>query len=244
MPASVARPAAVAEGGHRGALTRHRQAGLLPVVQTLMQRNSGMTDAPPSRIVPVSLTGRHVELVPLSKEHEEDLKAAVRDGESWRLWYTSIPAPDHMMAEIVRRLALQNTGSMLPFTVLARPSGRIVGMTTFMNIDSAGPRVEIGSTWYAQSVRRTALNTEAKLLLLTRAFDHLGCLAVEFRTHVFNQQSRRAIERLGAKLDGILRSHQRSANGTLRDTCVYSIVAAEWPTVRAHLTWTLEGDDR
>ena len=124
---------------------------------------------------------------------------------------------------------------MLPFTVVDRASDRIVGMTTFMNIDRAGPRVEIGSTWYAASVRRTALNTEAKLLLLTHAFDHLDCLAVEFRTHAFNQQSRRAIERLGAKLDGVLRSHQRATNGTLRDTYVYSIVAAEWPTVRTHL---------
>ena len=203
-----------------------------------------MAEGPTSTIQPITLTGRHVELVPLSKSHEEDLKDAVRDGESWRLWYTSIPAPDRMKDEIARRLALRDKGSMLPFTVVARPSGRIVGMTTFMNIEPAGPRVEIGSTWYAQSVRRTALNTEAKLLLLTHAFEALGSLAVEFRTHSFNQQSRRAIERLGAKLDGILRCHQRAANGTLRDTCVYSIVAAEWPTVQAHLTWALERDDR
>ena len=203
-----------------------------------------MAEATTSSIRPIALTGKHVELVPLSKDHEEELKAAVRDGESWQLWYTSIPAPDRMGTEIARRLALQEKGSMLPFSVVARPSGRIVGMTTFMNIEPEGPRVEIGSTWYAQSVRRTALNTEAKLLLLTHAFDRLGCLAVEFRTHVFNQQSRRAIERLGAKLDGILRSHQRAANGTLRDTCVYSIVAAEWPTVRAHLAWQIDKHDR
>lgn len=107
----------------------------------------------------------------------------------------------------------------------------------------AGPRVEIGSTWYAQSGQRTPLNTEAKLLLLGHAFEHLDCLAVEFRTHFFNHQSRRAIERLGAKLDGVLRSHQRALNGTLRDTCVYSIIAAEWPTVRSHLSWKLQRNE-
>jgi len=137
--------------------------------------------------------------------------------------------------EIERRLGLQEKGSMLPFTVIERGSGRIVGMTTYMNIDAAGPRVEIGSTWYAKSVQRTALNTEAKLLLLGHAFETLNCLAVEFRTHFFNHASRRAIERLGAKLDGILRSHLRTPNGTIRDTCVYSIIAPEWPTVKAHL---------
>ena len=140
-----------------------------------------------------------------------------------------------MAAEIDRRLGLQAQGTMLPFTVIDKPAGRVVGMTTYMNIDLAGPRVEIGSTWYAKSVQRTPLNTEAKLLLLTHAFDTLDCLAVEFRTHFLNHQSRRAIERLGAKLDGVLRQHTRMANGTLRDTCVYSIVPAEWPSVRANL---------
>jgi RimJ/RimL family protein N-acetyltransferase len=186
-------------------------------------------------IQPVILAGEHVELRPLSPDHAEGLKAAVAEGELWTLWYTAIPSPDEMDDEIARRLRLQDAGSMLPFTVVERPSGRIVGMTTYMNIDAAGPRVEIGSTWYGQSVQRSPLNTEAKLLLLSHAFDTLGCLAVEFRTHFFNQQSRRAIERLGAKLDGILRHHMRAKNGTLRDTCVYSIVAPEWPTVHAHL---------
>lgn len=189
---------------------------------------------------PVTLSGRHVELVPLAREHRTALTKAVRDGELWQLWYTAIPSPDEMAAEIDRRLGLQAAGSMLPFTVLDGPGGRVVGMTTYMNIDAAAPRVEIGSTWYARSAQRSALNTEAKLLLLTHAFDTLGCLAVEFRTHFMNQQSRRAIERLGAKLDGVLRSHQRLRDGTLRDTCVYSITAAEWPTVRRHLAWQLE----
>ena len=191
--------------------------------------------APTPSFQPIILAGEHVELRPLSPDHAEGLRAAVAEGELWTLWYTAIPSPDEMDGEIARRLRLQDAGSMVPFTVVERPSGRIVGMTTYMNIDAAGPRVEIGSTWYGQSVQRSPLNTEAKLLLLSHAFDTLGCLAVEFRTHFFNQQSRRAIERLGAKLDGILRHHMRAKNGTLRDTCVYSIVAPEWPTVRAHL---------
>ncbi len=193
----------------------------------------------PSPIQPVTLSGEYVELRPLSLDHDEGLAAAVQDGNLWELWYTSIPRPENIRAEIERRLGLQEKGSMLPFTVVERNSGRIVGMTTYMNIDAAGPRVEIGSTWYAKSVQRTPLNTEAKLLLLGHAFDTLNCLAVEFRTHFFNHTSRRAIERLGAKLDGVLRNHQRTPNGTLRDTCVYSIIASEWPTVRAHLEWKL-----
>jgi RimJ/RimL family protein N-acetyltransferase len=204
----------------------------------------------PSITQPVTLRGQHVSLVPLSLDHHDGLIAAVQDGELWKLWYTSAPEPDKMRAEIERRLALHTAGSMLPFTVLAANSddphpndpnnAQPVGMTTYMNIDNASRRVEIGSTWYAQSVQRTGLNTEAKLLLLGHAFDTLGCIAVEFRTHFMNHQSRRAIERLGAKLDGILRSHQVSPNGTLRDTCVYSIIAPEWPTVRAHLEWQLQ----
>ncbi len=188
---------------------------------------------------PVTLIGQHVTLVPLSHAHHDALVAAASDGELWRLWYTSVPEPDGMQAEIERRLQLAEAGSMLPFTVLGTPSGDVVGMTTYMHIDSTHRRVEIGSTWYAQGVQRTALNTEAKLLLLSHAFDTLGCIAVEFRTHFLNQQSRRAIERLGAKLDGVLRSHQRASDGSLRDTCVYSIIAAEWPAVRAHLEWKL-----
>jgi len=145
-----------------------------------------------------------------------------------------------MRAEIERRLGLQRAGLMLPFTVIEPSTGNAAGMTTLMNIDAANRRVEIGSTWYARRVQRTGLNTEAKLLLLGYAFDTLDCIAVEFRTHFMNHQSRRAIERLGAKLDGILRNHSIASNGTLRDTCVYSILASEWPTVRAHLTWQLQ----
>ena len=188
---------------------------------------------------PVTLRGTHASLVPLARAHATALTEAVCDGELWRLWYTAIPAPEGMAAEIERRLGLQAAGSMLPFAVLDA-TGTPVGMTTYMNIDAANRRVEIGSTWYARRVQRTPLNTECKALLLAHAFDALGCIAVEFRTHRFNTASRRAIERLGAQLDGMLRSHQRSADGSLRDTAVYSIVAAEWPTVRNHLRWQLE----
>ena len=188
---------------------------------------------------PVTLTGRHASLVALQREHADGLAEAVRDGELWKLWYTAIPTPEGVAQEIERRLALQAAGSMLPFTVLDA-TGRTCGMTTYMNIDAAHQRVEIGSTWYARRVQRTPLNTECKLMLLTHAFEALSCIAVEFRTHFFNQQSRRGIERLGARLDGVLRSHSRMSNGTLRDTCVYSIVAAEWPTVKTHLRFQLE----
>ena len=191
----------------------------------------------------VTLTGQHVRLAPLRPEHHNDLVEATCDGELWKLWYTAIPSPEGMAAEIQRRLGLQKAGSMLPFAVLT-PQGQAVGMTTYMNIDAANRRVEIGSTWYRRSVQRTALNTEAKRLLLAHAFESLNCIAVEFRTHWVNQQSRRGIERLGAKLDGVLRSHQINphpgAQGALRDTCVYSIVASEWPNVKAHLDFQLQ----
>ncbi len=189
---------------------------------------------------PISLAGVHVVLEPLSLSHADGLASAVRDGELWRLWYTTIPRPEQMGEEIARRLSLHESGSMLPFAVRTAPSGRLVGMTTYMNIDAANRRLEIGSTWYAKSAQRTPLNTEAKLLLLTHAFETLDCIAVEFRTHFFNQQSRRGIERVGARLDGILRHHQRMPDGTLRDTCVYSVIASEWPCVKANLGWLLE----
>lgn len=187
---------------------------------------------------PLVLQGQHVRLEPLRPEHAPALAEAVMPGRLWELWYTAIPAPERMAAEIDRRLGLLATGGMLPWAVIDT-SGTPVGMTTYMNIDNANQRVEIGSTWYAQRVQRTPLNTEAKRLLLGHAFDTLQCIAVEFRTHRFNTQSRRAIERLGAQMDGILRNHQRAGNGTLRDTVVYSITADEWPTVRTHLDFQL-----
>jgi len=191
-------------------------------------------------IDPVSLIGRYVSLVPLTYSHHDDLVEAVKDGELWGLWYTKIPAPEGVRAEIDRRLDLQRQGSMLAFAVIEQSTQQAVGMTTFMHIDALNRRVEIGSTWYRQRVQRSALNTECKLLLLTHAFERLNCIAVEFRTHFFNMQSRTAIERLGAKLDGILRQHQFASNGTLRDTCVYSILDREWPAVKSHLIHRLQ----
>jgi RimJ/RimL family protein N-acetyltransferase len=196
-----------------------------------------------SWLQPVTLTSGRVTLEPLAHGHAAELAEAVTDGELWRLWYTAIPTPEGMAAEIDRRLKLQAAGSMLPFTVIdggeGSGAGRAVGMTTYMNVDAANRRVEIGSTWYARGTQRSDLNTRCKRLLLGHAFETLGCIAVEFRTHFFNRQSRAAIERLGAKLDGILRSHQVAPNGTLRDTVVYSIIASEWPTVKAHLEFQL-----
>ena len=186
---------------------------------------------------PVTLQSQRVNLEPLDQRHCDDLVEAIKDGTLWTLWYTSVPPPEGMQTEIERRLALQAAGTMLPFAVIDNTSGRAVGMTTYMNVDAKNRHVEIGSTWYRKSVQRTALNTQCKLMLLTHAFETLDCIAVEFRTHAFNHQSRRAIERLGAKLDGVLRSHQIASNGTLRDTYVYSIIASEWPTVKAHLVW-------
>ena len=188
---------------------------------------------------PVTLRGASVRLEPLDHRHCGDLIEAVKDGELCRLWYTSIPAPEQREAEIDRRRGLQAAGSMLPFAVIDAATGKAVGMTTYMNVDAAHKRVEIGSTWYRRSAQRTPINTQCKLLLLTHVFESLGCIAVEFRTHFFNHASRRGIERLGARLDGILRSHQRASDGTLRDTCVYSIIASEWPTVKSHLNWQL-----
>jgi RimJ/RimL family protein N-acetyltransferase len=187
------------------------------------------------QITPLVLQGPQARLEPLSARHHDDLVEAVRDGELWNLWYTAIPTPERMQAEIERRLQLQAQGSMLPFAVIDPASGQAVGMTSYMNIDAAHHRVEIGSTWYRRRVQRSALNTQCKLLLLSHAFDTLGCNAVEFRTHWFNHTSRHAIERLGAKLDGVLRAHQIAPDGSLRDTVVYSIIASEWPAVRSHL---------
>ena len=192
---------------------------------------------------PITLRGQHARLEPLSQQHYDGLVEAVKDGEIYKIWYTLIPTPENVAKEIDRRLGLQAAGSMLPFTVFDA-GGKIVGQTTYMNIDAANRRVEIGSTWYGKSAQRGPLNTQCKLLLLTHAFETLDCIAVEFRTHFFNHQSRNAIERLGAKQDGILRSHQVAPNGTLRDTVVYSITAAEWPTVRTHLNYQLNEKPR
>ena len=192
-----------------------------------------------SFLEPISLRGAHALLVPLSTKHHDDLVEAVRDGELWKLWYTTVPPPERMRAEIERRLALQAAGTALQFAVLDAASGKAIGLTSYLHVDAANRRLEIGATWYGASRQRSAVNTECKLLLLTHAFEDKACVAVEFRTHLLNRQSRAGIERLGAKLDGVLRNHMIMPNGTLRDTCVYSIIATEWPSVKAHLAWQL-----
>ncbi|HIE99403.1 MAG TPA: N-acetyltransferase [Planctomycetes bacterium] len=186
---------------------------------------------------PITLSNSRASLELLDQRHHDDLVEAASDGQLWTLWYTSIPEPDGVAAEIQRRLDLFAQQSMLPYAIIQQSSGKAVGMTTYMNADAVNRRLEIGSTWLRKSVQRTGFNTHCKLLMLTHAFEKMHCNAVEFRTHFFNRRSRSGIERLGAKLDGILRNHQIADNGTLRDTCVYSIIASEWPTVKAHLTY-------
>ncbi|WP_438275273.1 GNAT family N-acetyltransferase [Nitrobacter sp.] len=195
-----------------------------------------------SWLQPVTLEGPYARLEPLAHDHRGPLVEAVRDGEIWKFWYTFVPVPEKMGVEIERRLSLQASGTMLPFTV-RDAEGRIAGMTTYMNVDAESRRVEIGSTWYAKRVQRTAVNTQCKLLLLTHAFEKLDCVAVEFRTHVFNHVSRRGIERLGARQAGTLRNHQTSPYG-LRDTVVYSILPAEWPKAKARLAYELDKKHR
>lgn len=194
---------------------------------TAPEQRPGITEA-------VTLSSQRVVLRRLSVDHAPALSEALSRDDLWRTWYTSIPAPDGVEAEIERRLGLQRAGSMAPWTIFDALSGRPVGMTTYMNIDAQTPRVEIGSTWLLRSAQRTGINAHTKRLLLGRAFEDLGCLAVEFRTHFHNQQSRAALARLGAKQDGILRQHQMFA-GVPRDTVVFSIIDAEWPTVRLSL---------
>jgi RimJ/RimL family protein N-acetyltransferase len=189
---------------------------------------------------PVTLTGAMVTLEPLSPEHHDGLVGATLDGDLWKLWYTSVPHPDDMRAEINRRLAMQAEGRMIAFTARRRDTGRIVGMTTYLNIDASNHRLEIGATWNAQSAQRSGTNTESKLLMLTQAFERWQCIAVEFRTHWMNQQSRAAISRLGAKQDGVLRNHSRMADGSLRDTVVFSIIDTEWPAARNELRRRLD----
>jgi RimJ/RimL family protein N-acetyltransferase len=186
-------------------------------------------------VEPVTLAGDHAVLEPMTREHVPALREACADGELWQLWYTSVPRPEAMAAYVETALASRDEGKAMPFVVRERASGGIVGSTRYMNVDATNRRLEIGTTWYARRVQRTAVNTECKRLLLAHAFEQLHCIAVEFRTSWFNHASQRAIERLGAKRDGVLRSHMLHADGTLRDTVVYSIVAAEWPGVRSHL---------
>ena len=194
----------------------------------------------PKIVTPTTLANQHAELVPLTQAHCADLQIAV--GDLHTLWYTWVPTPDNMAVEIERRLSLQVDGKMLPFAAIDPATGKAVGMTTYMNIDATHQRLEIGSTWTSATMQRTVFNTACKHLLLKHAFEALGCIAVELRTHRLNAQSRRAIERIGAQLDGILRNHMTLPNTVtgsyplLRDTAVYSIIQSEWASINAHLS--------
>jgi RimJ/RimL family protein N-acetyltransferase len=191
-------------------------------------------------IEPITLTGTHASIEPLRREHEEALRRAAADGELWRLWYTSVAPPEKMGEYIATALEMRDRLDAMPFVVREKSSGEIVGCTRYFNVDAANRRLEIGHTWYSKRVQRGPINTECKLMLLTHAFEKLQCIAVEFRTHWFNHASRAAIERLGAKQDGVLRSHQVSADGSKRDTVVFSIIDGEWPAVKRHLRYQLE----
>jgi len=191
-------------------------------------------------VAPVVLKGRHATLEPLAREHEAAVRAAAADGELWRLWYTSVPAPETTAAWLDAALDMRERLGAMPFVVRANATGDVVGSTRYFNVEAAHRRLEIGHTWYAKRAQRTPINTECKLLLLTHAFEVLKCIAVEFRTHYFNFASRAAIERLGAKQDGILRNHQLLPDGTRRDTVVFSILDSEWPAVKRNLQWLLE----
>lgn len=189
---------------------------------------------------PITLFGRHVRLEPMHAEHEAGLQEAAGDGELWMLRITSVPEPEQTALYIANALMGQQDGAMLPFVVRLNATGRIVGSTRYHDIVPAVERVEIGYTWYARSVQRTAVNTECKLLLLTHAFETLACAVVGLRTDNFNFASQRAIERLGARKDGVIRHHAPRRDGTVRDTVMYSIIAGEWPEVKAQLQWQLE----
>ena len=194
------------------------------------------------RIVPV-LSGRHVRLEPLQPAHAEGLRAAAADGELWTLWYTSVPSPEAVESYIEAALAMQAEGRALPFAV-RDAQGDIVGSTRYYDLDRETPKLQIGYTWYAQRAQRTALNSEAKLLLLTHAFETLGCIAVGFETSTHNRASRAAIARLGAQQDGILRNHRRHADGSVRDTVAFSIIDTEWPQVKRRLQDRLEAREQ
>ncbi|MFN8411591.1 MAG: GNAT family protein [Anaerolineales bacterium] len=190
-------------------------------------------------IEPVTLIGEHVILEPLSLEHLDEIKEAVKDGELWKLWFTSVPAPEKAEDYIHTALDLREHAGWMPFVVREKSTNKIIGSTRYCNVDEVNQRLEIGYTWYAESYQRTAVNTECKYLLLSHAFEKLEAIAVELRTHWHNHKSRAAIARLGAKQDGVLRNHQKGADGVYRDTVVFSIINLEWPVVKQSLLFKL-----
>lgn len=193
-----------------------------------------------SFVQPVTLAARGVELVPLALEHEAGLRAAAADGELWKIRVTSVPEPEQTQAYIEAALAARHDGNRFAFAVRDQASGTVLGSTSYHDILAAVKRVEIGYTWYAARCQRTHVNTTAKLLLLTHAFETLACHVVGWRTDNFNHASQRAIERLGARKDGVVRGHALRRDGSIRDTVMYSLRAGEWPEVKAQLLYLLD----
>ena len=187
----------------------------------------------------IELNGGNVRLEPLTLTHIDGLIDAVTDGELWKLWYTSAPEPKNVPSYIEQAISEFENDKSLPFAIIKADNNKVVGTSRFMNADSLHRRLEIGTTWYSKSSQRTGINTQCKYLLLEYAFETLKCIAVEFRTHWHNLQSREAIARLGAKQDGILRNHQLDKAGNLRDTVVFSIIDSEWNTVKQSLEFKI-----
>ena len=190
-------------------------------------------------VEPVTLSANGITLRPLTLDDEAGLRAAAADGELWKLRITSVPEPEHTRQYIADALAMREAGNRFAFAVTDSASGQVLGCTSYHDIVPAVKRVEIGWTWYAKSVQRTHVNTTAKLLLLTHAFETLGCHVVGWRTVNFNFASQRAIERLGAKKDGVIRGHALRRDGTIRDTVMYSMRSGEWPEAKAQLMYLL-----
>ena len=193
-----------------------------------------------SFVLPVTLSGRGVQLVPLALAHEAGLRAAAADGELWKIRVTSVPEPEQTRAYIETALAGRATDARFAFAVLDQSSGAVLGSSSYHDILPAVKRLEIGYTWYAARCQRTHINTTCKLLLLTHAFETLGCNVVGWRTDNFNHTSQRAIERLGARKDGVIRGHGLRRDGTIRDTVMYSLLSGEWPEVKAQLLYLLD----
>ncbi len=191
-------------------------------------------------IEPITLKGKYATLEPLAADHASELGEASKDGELWKLWFTGVPSPEIVKTYVEDALTMFDRHTAMSFIIRDNKSGKIIGSTRFCNIEEHSQRAEIGYTWYAKSYQRSPINTECKLMLLTHAFEQLEAIAVEFRTHWHNQASRRAIERLGAKQDGVLRNHQKMADGSYRDTVVFSIINHEWSSVKNGLEFKLK----
>ena len=191
-------------------------------------------------VEPTTLQARGLALVPLSLDHEAGLRAAAADGELWQLRVTSVPEPEQTRAYIEAALQMRQDGHRFAFAVTDEATGTVLGSTSFHDILPAVKRVEIGYTWYAKRCQRSHVNTTCKQLMLTHAFEALGCRTVGWRTDNYNFASQRAIERLGAKKDGVIRGHAMRRDGTIRDTVMYSLTAGEWPEVKAHLRYLLD----